>query len=179
MPEPLKPYTTLVDLVTGREVPNMGAEENRQAVARLLLEERGYSREEIEVDAPIVLTIAGESYRSAVDLVVSVGARRAIAIKCAAGSLGSREREILAAARILGPYQVPLAAASDGKTAVVLDTVTGKRIGEGLSALPSRDDLAERLKSLEPVGLPEERRTREQLIFRTYDSANVNTARRL
>ena len=53
MAAPLKPFTTLVDFVTGREVPNIGAEENRQAVERLLVEQKGYDREEIEVEVPI------------------------------------------------------------------------------------------------------------------------------
>ena len=33
MPSTLKPYTNLVDFVTGREMPNIGAEENRQVTA--------------------------------------------------------------------------------------------------------------------------------------------------
>jgi hypothetical protein len=101
-----------------------------------------------------------------------------IAIKCAAGSLGSREREILAAARVLGPYQIPLSVVSDGKDAVVLDTVSGKRIGEGLEAIPSKTELEVKIRSLALQPMTEERRVREELIFRTYDLANVNAARR-
>jgi len=111
--------------------------------------------------------------------VVTVDSRRVIAIKCAAGSLGSREREILAAARVLGPYQIPLAVASDGKAAVVLDTVSGKRIGDSLEAIPSKAEFEVKIKSLEFKPMAEDRREREQLIFRTYDIDNVNAARRL
>jgi hypothetical protein len=177
MPDALKPYTTLVDFVTGRSVANIGAEENRQALERHLVEAKGFSKDEIEVDAPLEFTLGGERWRSAVDLVVKVGSRRMIAIKCAAGSLGSREREILAAARILDAHPIPLAAASDGRTAVLLDTATGKRLGEGLSAIPCRAELSEKMKSLGCEAFSDERRVREQLIFRTYDSANVNTLR--
>ena len=42
MPPPLKPYTTLIDFITGRETPNIGAEENRQVVERFLVEQKGY-----------------------------------------------------------------------------------------------------------------------------------------
>ncbi len=175
----LKPYTTLIDFITGREVPNIGAEENRQVVERFLVEQKGYAREDIEVDAAITLSIHGEVYRSLLDLVVRVDSRRVIAIKCAAGSIGSREREILAAARVLGPYQIPLSVASDGKDAIVLDTVSGKRIGEGLEAIPSKAEFEVKVKSLELKPMTEDRRVREQLIFRTYDLANVNAARRL
>ena len=105
------------------------------------------------------------------------GAARMIAIKCAAASLGSREREILAAARLLDEYQVPFAVVSDGKTAIVLDTAAGKKIGEGLHAIPSKEEALRMQDSLKHLPFPKERLEREKLIFRTYDSMNVNVQR--
>ena len=66
-----KPYTMITDFATGREVPNVGAEENRQAVEKLLVESKGYLKEEIQVDVDMAITVAGEPYHSQVDLVVS------------------------------------------------------------------------------------------------------------
>ena len=60
MSETLKPYTMITDFVTGREIPNIGAEENRQAVAQYLVNEKGYSKDDIEVDVKIEMAIAGE-----------------------------------------------------------------------------------------------------------------------
>ena len=179
MAETIKPYTMITDFVTGREVPNVGAEENRQVVEKYLIDEKGYLKEDISVDADMAITAAGEPYRSQVDLVVSPdgGKTRFMAIKCAAGSLGSREREIVAAARLLDEYQIPRAGVSDGKTASVLDTVTGKKIGNGLDAIPTRQEAAAGQKSLNLTPLPPERRDREKLIFRTYDLENVNVQR--
>lgn len=176
-----KPYSMITDFVTGREMPNIGAEENRQAVAQYLVNEKGYSKDEIEVDVKIELTIAGEPYRSQVDLVVTVndGKLPIMAIKCAAGSLGSREREIVAAARLLEDYQIPFAVVSDGKTAIVLDTVSGKKTGEGMAAIPSKEAAIRMLDSYQPISLPADRLEREKLIFRTYDSENVNVQRNL
>jgi hypothetical protein len=179
--EDSKPYTLITDFVTGREVPNVGAEENRQAVEKLLMAEKGYLKEDIEVDVDIAITVGGEPYNSQVDLVVSAngGKTRFMVIKCAAGSLGSREREIVAAARLLDEYQIPYAVVSDGKTATVLDTVTGKNIGNGLDAMPSKQEAASKLESYTPLAFPEERREREKLIFRTYDIENVNVQRNI
>lgn len=164
----------IVDFITGRTVPNVGAEENRQAVERFLVEEKGYARAEITVDAPIEVEIQGGVYRSRVDLLVRAEGRILMCIKCAAGSLGSREREIVAAARLLAPYPVPWAVVSDGKTAIVLDTATGKPTAEGLQAIPSRDEARRRMAETPPAPFPEERRLREGLIFRSYDTMNVN-----
>jgi hypothetical protein len=169
----------ITDFVTGREVPNIGAEENRQAVAQFLVNEKGYSKDDIELDVNIEITIDGEPYRSQIDLAVAVddGKLRIMAIKCAAGSIGSREREILAAARLLEDYQIPFAVVSDGRNAIVLDTVSGKKKGEGMDAIPPKDSVIGKLKSYEKISLPEERLKREKLIFRTYDSDNVNVQR--
>jgi len=176
-----KPYTLITDFITGREVPNVGAEENRQAVERVLVEDKGYLKEDIQVDVDIAITVAGEPYSSQVDLAVSAdgGKTRFMVIKCAAGSLGSREREIVAAARLLDEYQIPCAVVSDGQTAIVLDTISGKKIGDGLDVIPTRQEALARLKSFKPEGFPGDRREREKLIFRTYDLENVNVQRKI
>jgi hypothetical protein len=181
VPGALKPYSLIHDFVTGIEKPNVGAEENRQALERFLVTDRGYLKEDIQVDADIELSIAGATYRSQVDLVVTVdgGQSPVMAIKCAAGSLGSREREILAASRLLDRYQIPLAVVSDGKTAIVLDTVSGNKLAEGLDAIPTKAQAQQRLQRTPRVPFPAERRQREALIFRSYDSMNVNVSRNL
>jgi hypothetical protein len=166
------------DYVTGQPVPDVGAEANRQAVEHVLVEEKGYAPEEISVDAPIRVDIDGEIYRSRVDLVVCLGPRPLMAVKCAAGNLDSRQREIVAAARLLAPDRIlPLAVASDGKTALVWDAVTGKEIGTGLEAVPARSELARRFAGQAPAPLDAERLAREKIVFRSYDGMNVNSRR--
>ena len=177
MSDTLKPYDMIVDFVTGEEKPDIGAESNRQEVERFLVNEKGFSKEDIEVDVDIELVIAGEPYKSQIDLVVLVDGTRYMAIKCAAASLGSREREIVAASRLLGSYQIPVSVVSDGKTAIVLDTFSGKKIGEGLDAIPSKDEIKEKLDSLELIPLPDKKLEKEKLIFRSYDVMNVNVQR--
>ncbi len=176
MPETLKPYNTLVDFVTGKVIADIGAEANRQAVERYLVNAKGFAKEDIAVDVDISLEIAGELYHSRLDLVVSPddGRNQFMVLKCPAGSLGSWEREILAAARLLDTYQIPLSVVSDGKSAIVLDTVTGKKVGEGLQSIPSKKEAQEKLGAITLRPLPAERIEREKLIFRSYDSMKVN-----
>ncbi len=181
MSDTLKPYSLITDFATGKEIPNVGAEENRQQVERFLVTEKGYAREDIDIDVDIEITVAGQPYRSQIDLVVSIdgGARPYMAFKCAAASLGSREREILAAARLACDSQIPISVVSDGRTAIVLDTVSGRRQGEGLEAIPSKDQAREHLSHLVLQPFPLEKRDREGLIFRSYDSMNVNVGRKI
>jgi len=167
----------IVDFITGKTVPNMGAEANRQQVERYLIEVKGYRREDVMVDAPMAVEIDGEVYRSAVDLVVQVENRPLIAVKCAAGSLGSREREIVSAARLYGTSPLPLAVVSDGSSATILNAATGKKSGDGLAAIPSRSE-AVILAQADPLTpIAPDRLARERLIFRSYDVMNVNVHR--
>jgi hypothetical protein len=168
---------TVVDFVTGRPKANAGAEANRQAVERLLIDGKGYGRQEIEVDAPITLEMADGCYRSTVDLIVRVHGLRYMVIKCAPGALASREREVTAAARLLEPYQIPLAVASDGSDAIVWDVVTGKIIGEGIAAIPAKAQALATFDVSTVVPLDQRRLGRQQLIFKSYDSMNIHKAR--
>ncbi len=165
---------TIIDYITGLPVPDRGAEANRQRIEQLLVETKGYDKQQIEVDAPMCLTMADGQYHSFVDLVVRVKGMRYMVIKCAPGSLASRDREVIAAARLLDDYQIPLAIASDGETAIVWDTISGKTVGKGLEAIPARSQSEEQFDPHRLLPLAESRRTRQQLIFRSYDVMNIH-----
>ena len=167
------------DYLTGQEIPDVGAEANRQAVARFLVEQKNYPKAAILRDAPLEIDVAGEAYRSRIDLLVMAGQppRPFMAVKCAPGSLGSREREIVSAGRIYGEYQIPLAVVSDGRNAIVLDTISGHKIAEGIDAIPDAQEADRLMAARAPVPYPPERLEREKRVFQTYDQANVHIVR--
>ena len=173
------PPPTLKDYLTGNLIPDVGAESHRQTLLRYLAEEKGYPREALRVDAPIQTDIAGVPYSAKIDLIVVAGRPDTpfMAFKCCAGSLGSREREILAAARIFGATPIPLAVVSDGRDAIIIDTLSGRKTAQGLDAIPSAPEADRRLAGWDPQPYPEERLAREKLIFRTYDQDNINIVR--
>lgn len=175
----MKPHQMISDFITGKRIPNIGTEEIRQAVERYLVEEKGYQKQDIEVDAPIEIEIQGEMYRSVVDLVVCVQGDRFMAIKCAAGSLDSWSRETVSASRLLHRFQLPISVVSDGKTAIILDTISGKKMREGMKAIPSCNEAIEMIEKYTFQILPEDRADREKLIFRSYDSMKVNTKKNI
>lgn len=162
------------DYLTGEMIPNTGAEENRQAVLKLLVEEKGYRVNDIVRGYPVEFEISGSRYSSAIDIVVRSGSRPMMAIKCVAGSVSSSEREIIAAARIGCEGQIPVAVATDGKAAVVHDAVTGKFMGSGLEDIPSAEELSSIAGSTPPVQLEPARLEKMKIVFRTYDMENIN-----
>ncbi len=166
----------ITDYITSASIPNTGAEANRQAVLRYLVDKKGWLKTDIEVGRPFKINVSNETYATKIDIVASVGGEPFMVIKCAAGSLGSREREAVSAARIINDRQIPFAAVSDGAEAIVMDALTGKPVGEGMAALFSKDAAEKALPTLSAEPLPEPRRHKECLIFRSYDSMNVNRA---
>ena len=175
-----KPYEMIVDFITGEEVPNIGAEENRQKLERFLINEKGYDQADILVDPDIVVSFKGEPYRSTIDLVIVLENVRFMAIKCVAGAIDTWEREILAAARVFDKnYQIPFCAVCDGQNALVMDTLTGKKVGNALDSLFSRTEAVKLIEKITLEPLPENRIAKEQMIFRSYDLENVNVKRNI
>ncbi len=61
----------------------------------------------------------------------------------------------------------------------MLDTVSGKKLGEGLNTIPSKEEIKKSSATTRLEPLPEKRLEKEKLIFRSYDSMNVNVRRNM
>lgn len=163
------------DYLTGDEIPLTGAEDNRQKVIKFLVEEKGYSKSEIKRKISFELIISDEKYITELDLAIVIDGKYCAAFKTPAGSLASWDREIIAASRILvKDYQIPLAIVANGETADVFDSVKGIRLASGMDNIPSRQDIEAYLKENSFVKFPEERAERQKMVFKTYDTLNVN-----
>ncbi len=167
----------ITDFITGRRIPDEGAEANRQAFEKFLITGRAFTRKDIDVNVPITVIVDGTCYRSRVDLTINIQGRIVMAVKCAAGSLGSRQREILAAARLLTDYPVPVCIVTDGQTALVFDTFTGREMASGLDAVPDRTQAEKIAADMDLAPWPATRRAREAIIFKSYDAMNINRTR--
>ena len=134
----------------------------RQDIEKFLLEEKGYAATEIEKDREFEVLIGNERCKSKTDIVIVIGGKRLVLIKCSVGALVSRERQAVACARVLEPYQIPFAVVTDAADAIMLDTLTGNVVGEGLAKIPSRTELGELLQKIEFKELPPERAEKEK-----------------
>jgi hypothetical protein len=139
------------------------ANDARKMIAYLLREKKGYRPEDVRKGLAFQVTLGQEAFWSSADFIVSVEGRMGMVIKCAAGSLDSRERQAVAAARVIASPPVPVAVVADPVTAEVLDVATGKVIGEGFGAIPTKEQLrsifAEKaMQPLDPKRLEKEKR---------------------
>lgn len=158
-----------LDFITGREITDTDDERYRQKLARFLVEEKGYAKEEIESKRRLEMTIDNEKVLSRVDFVVKVDGTAFLSIRYGPGSLVTRERPALAAARLLENYQVPFTIVTNGEDAEVLDTFSGRVLGTGLEAVPHKNSAVEQLKNLEFHHLSVKQLEAEKRILSAYD----------
>jgi hypothetical protein len=157
------------DFVTGETLVDTIDERARQEIARFLVEEKGYSRDEILVRQPIRLEVNGETGVFMVDFLIKLEGSAFMVIVFGPGSLVTRERPAIAAARLIEKYEVPLSVVTNGRNAEVLETRSGSVMTEGLENIPSRAEAIDRLGAITLEPLPEERLEMERRILYAFE----------
>ena len=164
-------YGTLKDYLTGEELPDTDDERCRQKLSRWLVEEKGYATEELEPRRVIETVFNNQYVSSLIELTIRLEGRCLLIIRYGPGSLVTRERPAIAAARILEPdYRIPLAVVTNCREAELLDTLTREVLETGLDAVPDRQQAVEMLSEVEFVPFSDhERREREERILNAFD----------
>ena len=163
-------YGQLLDYLTGESLVDSDDERYRQGLARLLVEEKGFAKDEIEPRLVINTLFAGNFVSSRIDFVVKIGGQRLLLLRYGPGSLVTRQRPALAAARVLDPGQlIPFAVVSNGEDAELLESRSGKVLGQGLAAIPDRRSLLAQLSRLDFTPPASGRREPELRILNAFD----------
>ena len=163
-------YGDLVDFVTGETLADTDDERYRQKISRFLVEEKGFNKNDLEMRRKIETLFGGQFVVSQIDAVIVIAGRQLVVVRYGPGSLVTRERPALAAARVLDPDQIiPLAIVTNGEDAEILDTITGKVIGQGMDAFPDRQEIL-KMADGEPIPGPDpDRREKELRILNAFD----------
>ncbi len=131
-------FGDLTDYITGETLTDTHDERYRQALARRLIEEKGYQIKDVKPRQPLVVRAGDCQAIINIDFVVTVVDRMAMVIKYGPGSIVTRHRSALAVSRLLAPYQIPVAVATNGEDADILDGATGRVVAHGLENLPGK-----------------------------------------
>lgn len=142
----------------------------RTLAERMLLGEKGYAPADIRKQVVFDVRLGDETVKSFIDFIVSSDGKDAMVIKCAAGSLSSRERQVVAAARVFGEVPIPVAVVMDPMSAVVLDGVTGKVVGEGFTSVPTKEQLHAWVSGRDLKPFPPEKAEREKRVLLAFDA---------
>jgi hypothetical protein len=159
----------LTDYITGETLADTHDERYRQALARLLIEQKGHDIKDVKPRQPLIVRAGDCRAVVTIDFVVSVADRLAMVIKYGPGSIVTRHRPALAVSRLLAPYQIPVAVATNGEDADILDGATGRVIDHGLENLPRRSDLKEITDNFFFEPIPPERAQMESRVVYAYD----------
>lgn len=163
------------DYLTGADVPNTTYEEVRQALARMLVEERGYPKERLRSKIGVRFALdtegagAGQEYCRVADLVAYDEADKPLlVIIFCSGMPGTYDRETVAAARLIPGGPAPLAVSTDTKDAVLLSVPDGELLDRGMHALPRWEELRKLAEGRRMEPLSGERLARERRILYAY-----------
>jgi hypothetical protein len=159
----------LEDLISGETIKDTLDERHRQKIARLLLEGKGYLRGDIQSRKSLLVEAGENRALITVDFLISLTGRRCMIVKYGPGSLVTRHRPVLAASRVLAPYQIPIAVVTNGEDAEILDGSTAKVLSRGLDAIPSKTELAEIAKRFDFNLIPAKRAEMESRILYCYE----------
>ncbi len=131
----------LTDVVTGEVLEDSHDERYRQKIARILLTEKGFSQSDITPRIPLTVAAGARRGRIRVEYMAAVDGRDGMMIKYGPGSLITRHRPALAMARLLAGRQIPVVVVTNGEDVDILDGDSGRIIGRGFEAIPTRDQL--------------------------------------
>jgi hypothetical protein len=158
-----------VDFLTGETLDDTLDERYRQEIARLLVEEKGFDRKEIQSRFELQVKAGEKRAAVKIDFLIRIGARIVMLVRFGPGSLVTRQRSTLAAARLAAPYQIPIAVITNGEDADILDGAGGKVLAQGLAAIPSKAQLQRQMPdfAFEPVS--EVQKERESRVFYVFE----------
>ncbi|MDR9501155.1 MAG: type I restriction enzyme HsdR N-terminal domain-containing protein [Desulfurivibrionaceae bacterium] len=163
-------YGQCLDYITGQQLVDTDDERRRQELARLMVEEKGWPKEDIEMRLTIETLFNRHFVTSKITMVLGMDGRQCLLVRYAPGSLVTRERSAVAAARVLhADYQIPLAVVTNGCDAELLDTYSGAVVGRGMAALPSREEVARMMAGLRFAPYDPKKRQRELRILNAFD----------
>ena len=135
----------LVDFISGATIQDTHDERYRQKLARLLVNNKGYHKKEIEPRCELIVKAENKKAIVRIDFEVTLSGRICMIIKYGPGSLVTRHRPALAASRLAAPYQVPVVVVTNGEEADIIEGATGKVISSGLESILGRSELIDRV----------------------------------
>jgi len=131
----------LTDYLTGRVLDDTHDERYRQKLARLLVEKCGFAKEDLTPRFKLKVSARGRQAIIPIDFLITLSGKVGMLIKYGPGSLVTRHNPVIAAARIICPYLIPVAVVTNGEDAHILNSNLGDVTAKGLESIPSKENL--------------------------------------
>ena len=167
---------TIEDYLSGQRVEATTYEDIRQAIARMLVERKGYPSANLKAKVQVAFQIDGRNFSGCLDLVAYADSGEPLlALLFCAGEVETYTRQTVAGARLHPEQPVRLVVVTDTKKALLLQVADGKLISEaGYQALPDWERLLELASEAPRYVLTEERRKVEQRLFYAFSQLSCS-----
>jgi len=159
----------LDDLITGERIKDTHDERYRQKLARLLVDTKGYLKSDIEPRKSLLVQAGDNRAIIKIDFLISLSDRLCMIINYGPGSLVTRHRSVLAASRVVAPYQIPVAVVTNGEDAEILEGSSSKVLSRGLDTIPSKTELNKMAAGFKFSKIQSERAAMESRILYCYE----------
>ncbi len=157
------------DFITGETIIDTHDERYRQKIAHLLINHKGYQKNDIQPRKDLLVQAGENRAVIKIDFLINLSGKICMIIKFGPGSIVTRRRSLLAASRVLAPYQIPIAVVTNGEDAEVLEGASGRVISLGLETIPSREQLIEIINTDLFSRIPAKRAEMESRILYCYE----------
>lgn len=157
------------DVITGEILDDTHDERYRQKIASLLIQQKGYAKSDIEPRRKLLVQAGDNRAFIKIDFLIKVDTRVSMIIQYGPGSLVTRHRPLLAASRIIAPYQIPVAVVTNGEDAEILDGSSAQVLVRGLEGIPSKTELSTLAATSDMILITKERAEMESRILYCFE----------
>ena len=150
----------------------------KQIVWQLLLNEKGFKTEDIEIDPEFTIELSNGRVTVSIDFILNLLSLSFMVIRCIPTSIESWERYTIAFARAVKDYQIPYAAVTDGENIRIFDALSGSLISESMNSISDRKEALHFIKNFKPTPCSAKRLEKEKRIIYAFEGIKCPTQNR-
>lgn len=156
----------LKDYLTGKEIDATTYEDLRQEIARVLVEEKYYPKENIESKTKMEFEIEGKNLHREIDYVVFYNKKPIMVVTFCAGEIETYVRETLAMARLFKKGAAKFALITDTQNFILTFAKDGEIIKKGpFKEIPAWDEIITLNDNYPDFEFPSDKRPKEERIL--------------
>lgn len=152
------------DYLTGEDLQMTTYEDIRQALARILVEEKGYPAQNILPRYKISLGLDDVDYTIKLDFVVTIEGQPALILGFCPGAVSTYITQYVSAARVFPGVPVPFVLVTDSKDASLVQVGDKKELCRGYHCIPTWEHLQHMYKDCPGYTFTPERQEKEKRV---------------
>ncbi|MBM4146185.1 MAG: type I restriction enzyme HsdR N-terminal domain-containing protein [Nitrospira sp.] len=146
-----------------------------QTIWEMLIKEKGFNPEEIEINPEFRLQLSDCEANVSVDFIINISSVSFMVIRSVSTAIESWERYIIAFARAVKDYQIPYAVVTDGENFKIYDVLSGSLLSESLQGLFNRQEALNLIKDFQQIPCPANRQEKEKRIVYAFEGIKCPT----